>query len=282
MLGIIGGTALQHIPNAHHIKTMALVTPFGALASAIKLYQIHDQQVAIIARHGEHYQLLPHEINSQANIWALKSLGVKTLLCINEASAINPSIQIGDLVIANDFLDLTKGLRPHTFFGNGLAAKIAFQPLTNALLSSTFAEVARKVNLNCSPDKLCVVIEGPRCSTLSESLLQQHVYKADIVGQTQLPELFLAREAQMHVVSLNLVTELEQSHAQYDKNLDLENTKQAIYFMLQKLYALLNQWVLMPLPNLAESDRLTLDNAVLTPVSKLTQQQQLLLSVLRQ
>ncbi len=282
MLGIIGGTALQQIPHAQHIKTIALITPFGALKSPIKLFQIHDHEVAIIARHGEHYELLPHEINNQANIWALKSLGVKTLLCINEANAINPSIQIGDVILANDFIDFTKGLRQHTFFGNGLAAKINFHPLTNALLALTLQSVARKVNLTCYQEKLCMVIEGPRYNTLSESLLQQHVYKADIVGQTQLPELFLAREAQMHVISLNLITELDQSHVDYTLQPDPEQLKQAIYIMLQKLYALLNQWLLTPLPTLLESERLTLENTILTPVSKLSQQQKLLLSVLRQ
>lgn len=282
MLGIIGGTALQQIPHAQHIKTIALITPFGALKSPIKLYQIHEQQVAIIARHGEYYQLLPHEINNQANIWALKSLGVKTLLCINEANAINPSIEIGDMVLANDFIDLTKGIRQHTFFGNGCAAKINLYPLTNALLAMTLQSVASKVNQICYQEKLCVVIEGPRYNTPSESLLHQNVYKADIVGQTQLPELFLAREAQMHVISLNLITELDNSHASYTLQTDPEELKQTIYVMLQKLYAVLNQWLLMPLPTLSESDRLTLENTVLTPASKLSQQQKILLNVLRQ
>jgi 5'-methylthioadenosine phosphorylase len=282
MLGIIGGTALQQIPHAEHLKTISLITPFGALKSPIKLFQIHDHQVAIIARHGEYYQVLPHEVNNKANIWALKSLGVKTLLCINEASAINPSIQIGDLVIANDFIDLTKGIRSHTFFGNGCAAKINFFPLTNSLLSFTLNQIACKVNLSCFAEKLCVVIEGPRYNTFSESLLQQHVYHADIVGQTQLPELFLAREAQMHVASLNLITELDQSHADYTAQGDPETLKQSIYIMLQKLYALLNQWLDKPLPQLTESDRLTLENAILTPLSQLNQQQKLLLSVLKQ
>src|SRR6185312_7969282 len=117
MIGIIGGTGLYRMEALRVTQTREVTTPFGPPSSPIVL--------GVLGRHGLHHDLLPSEINFRANIWALKSVGARTVIGVSAVGSLREEIRPGDLALPSQYLDFTKGLRTPSFFGRGIAAHIS-------------------------------------------------------------------------------------------------------------------------------------------------------------
>lgn len=211
MLGVIGGTGLYELEGLRIKDELLLETPFGIPSASIVVGLMGDCEVAFLPRHGRDHSLLPSEINYRANVFALKSLGVTQVLSISAVGSLARGLSPGALVLPTQYLDFTRGKREGTFFGDGVVAHVSTaHPVCNVLVDKLVTlhnDIAK--NLHTGATYACV--EGPRLGTKAESILFQS-FGAEVVGMTNVPEAFLAREAQICYASLCIVTDFDAWH----------------------------------------------------------------------
>jgi 5'-methylthioadenosine phosphorylase len=208
MIGIIGGTGLYRMEALQVTQTREVSTPFGPPSSPIVLGVLQGRDVAFLARHGLHHDLLPGEINFRANIWALKSVGVRTVIGVSAVGSLREEIRPGDLSLPSQYLDFTKGQRAATFFGRGMVAHISTAQPVCAATAGLIARVARSIGTKVHENKTYACIEGPRLGTRAESFFLRGA-GADLVGMTNVPEAFLAAEAQLGYCTISLATDYD-------------------------------------------------------------------------
>ena len=208
MIGIIGGTGLYRMEALQVTQIREVSTPFGPPSSPIVLGVLQGRDVAFLARHGLHHDLLPGEINFRANIWALKSVGVRTVIGVSAVGSLREEISPGDLSLPSQYLDFTKGQRAATFFGRGMVAHISTAQPVCAATAGLIARVARSLGTKVHENKTYACIEGPRLGTRAESFFLRGA-GADLVGMTNVPEAFLAAEAQLGYCTISLATDYD-------------------------------------------------------------------------
>ena len=194
-IGVIGGTGLYHVEGLTDIEEVNIETPFGKPSDSILLGTLKGVRVAFLPRHGRAHSIIPSQVPSHANIWALKSLGVEQVIAVNSVGSFKEEIKGGDLVIPDQLIDRTK-LRQNSFFGDGIVAHIQFADPFCPSLSKILYDAAKEAGADVHPKGTYVVMEGPAFSTRAESRLHKS-WGADIIGMTALPEAKLAREAEM-------------------------------------------------------------------------------------
>jgi 5'-methylthioadenosine phosphorylase len=208
MIGIIGGTGLYRMEALQVKQTREMSTPFGPPSAPIVLGVLEGREVAFLARHGLHHDLLPSEINFRANIWALKSVGVRTVIGVSAVGSLREEIHPGDLSLPSQYLDFTKGQRAATFFGRGMVAHISTARPVCSSTAAVVARVARSQGTKVHEDKTYACIEGPRLGTRAESFFLRGA-GADLVGMTNVPEAFLAAEAQLGYCTIAVATDYD-------------------------------------------------------------------------
>jgi len=273
MLGIIGGSGLYQLEGLKIDTERNLVTPFGKPSAAISIGHYCGQQVLFLARHGSQHQLLPHEINYRANIFALKSLGARRLLSFSAAGSLREQIKPGDLALVEQYFDHTKGRRKQSFFGDGLAAHIATANPVCAALNSDIAKAAAAIDQPLLQNKSYACVEGPRLGTRAESLFLRDAANCDLVGMTNLPEAFLAREAQIAYSSLCLITDYDCWMDDPARHVSVEAFFEVYGATLQRAIALLQPLLSRPFTETPSSIREALESAMLTPVEQLNDAQ---------
>ena len=221
LIGIMGGSGLYQIEGLEDAQEHTISTPFGAPSDALVTGKLHGVNVAFLARHARGHRLLPSEVPYRANIYAMKQLGVRWLVSVSAVGSLQEHIKPLDMVLPDQFIDLTKR-RDATFFGQGAVAHVSMaQPVCNVLASALAAAVefvlenetpgaaTPRPSLHQSGTYVC--IEGPQFSSMAES----HWYRsmgADVIGMTNMPEAKLAREAQMAYATLAMVTDFDCWH----------------------------------------------------------------------
>jgi 5'-methylthioadenosine phosphorylase len=205
-IGIIGGSGLYQLEGMEIKEEYTLKTPFGSPSDVIVEGEFHGKSLFFIPRHGKNHTLLPSEIPFAANVFALKSLGVKTLISIGAVGSLREEIAPGDMVVPSTFFDKTKNTRLHTFCGKGAVGHVSLaHPVCSRLQEAVKASCQ---DYTAHFDKSYVCIEGPQFSTRAES----HVYRQlgfDIIGMTAFPEYALVREAGMSYLPLSFVTDYD-------------------------------------------------------------------------
>lgn len=192
-IGIIGGSGLYDIDGLHKVKRVTVPTPFGSPSSPVVLGELDGVRVAFLSRHGYGHRFSPSEINYRANIYALKSLGVRRVISVSAVGSMKESIKPGDVVLPDQFIDLTKR-RVSTFFEGGIVAHVAFGDPVCASLGAALLDAAHTVGATVHQGGVYLCIEGPQFSTRGESRLYRQ-WGASVIGITNLPEAKLAREA---------------------------------------------------------------------------------------
>jgi 5'-methylthioadenosine phosphorylase len=206
-IGVIGGTGLYDIEGMSNIEEVDINTPFGKPSDSITIGRLEGVGVAFIPRHGRGHTILPSEVPSRANIYALKSLGVEHIIAINSCGSFKQEIKPGDILIPDQVIDRTRG-RPSTFFGEGIVGHIPFAEPFCPGLSGVLYDVAKEAGATVHKGGTFIAMEGPAFSTRAESLLYKS-WGADIIGMTVLPEAKLAREAEICYSSIALVTDYD-------------------------------------------------------------------------
>jgi len=210
VLGVIGGSGLYEMEGLEGVELRELDTPFGKPSSPVMLGELEGRSIAFLARHGIGHIYSPGEVNYQANIYALKMLGVERIVSVSACGSLRDDYAPGEIVIPDQLFDHTHSRR-RSFFGNGLVAHISVRdPLCTDLshnLSQSVSAVGGKVHLGGA----FITIDGPRFSTRAES----NTYRAwgmSIIGMTTSPEAFLAREAEMCYAVMAHVTDYDVWH----------------------------------------------------------------------
>lgn len=213
-IGIIGGSGLYEIEGFTDVEEVAVETPFGPPSDSLMVGTLDGKKVAFLPRHGRGHRILPHELNFRANVFAMKSLGVKWILSVSAVGSLKEEYEPLHMVVPDQFVDRTR-VRHSTFFGRGLVAHVAFAHPFCPHLSRVMAEACRATGATVHEGGTYICIEGPLFSTRAESELYRS-WGMDIVGMTNLQEARLAREAEICYVTLALVTDYDCWHPDHD------------------------------------------------------------------
>jgi 5'-methylthioadenosine phosphorylase len=213
-IGIIGGSGLYNIPGLTDVREVEVDTPFGLPSEKIVLGRLEGRDVAFLARHGRGHRLLPSEINFRANIFAMKKLGVESILSVSAVGSLKLEHKPTDFVIPDQFIDRTTH-RVSTFFGDGIVAHVAFGDPVCATTAITFRDACRSADVVGKQGGTYVCMEGPQFSTRAESNLYRS-WGADVIGMTNLQEAKLAREAEICYATLAMVTDYDCWHQGHD------------------------------------------------------------------
>ena len=207
-IGIIGGSGLYQIDGFTDVADIVVPTPFGPPSDAIVGGVLHGRSVFFLPRHGRGHRIAPHEINHRANIWALRSLGVRWIIAVTAVGSLQEQCRPRDIVLPDQFFDRTSRREHHTFFGNGIVAHASLaEPISPGLrkiLASACAESGRRFH----DGGTYVNMDGPAFSTRAESQLNQQLGFATI-GMTNFPEAKLARESEIALATLATVTDYD-------------------------------------------------------------------------
>ena len=207
-IGIIGGSGLYDIEGFENREEIAVETPWGAPSDVITGGTLEGRRVFFLPRHGRGHRILPHELNHRANIHALRSLGVRWIICVTAVGSLREEYQPRDIVLPDQYFDRTSRREHHTFFGGGIVAHVGFgDPVSGGLrgiLHDVCAEQGRRVHNGGT----YVNMDGPAFSTRAESNANRQL-GFDVIGMTNLPEAKLAREAEIALATLAMITDYD-------------------------------------------------------------------------
>jgi 5'-methylthioadenosine phosphorylase len=279
MIGIIGGTGLYRMDALRVTETREVATPFGKPSSPIVLGELGGREVAFIARHGMHHDVLPSEVNYRANIWALKTVGAKTVIGVSAVGSLREEIRPGDVSLPTQYVDFTKGVRAASFFGKGIVAHVSTaQPVCRST-ADLIARVARSLGMQIHENKTYACVEGPRLGTRAESFFLRGA-GCDLVGMTNVPEAFLAVEAQVGYCTICVATD-------YDCWLDDPSqhvSVDAVMALFQKKLSNVQQLIAAVVAEYTEDEarpcRQALKVALVTPRQQMTEEQRAIVDFL--
>src|SRR6202011_5194943 len=207
-IGIIGGSGLYQMEGVENPAEQRVETPFGDPSDALIGGRMHGRQIYFLPRHGRGHRLLPHELNHRANIYALRSLNVRWIIAVTAVGSLQEKYAPRDILLPSQFFDRTSVRTDHTFFGNGIAAHISFADPISTKLRGLIAESATKLGIKVHNGGTYVNMDGPAFSTRAESELNRR-HGFDVIGMTNLPEAKLAREAEIALATMAMITDYD-------------------------------------------------------------------------
>jgi len=207
-IGVIGGSGLYEIEELRDATEHNVDTPFGSPSDILVGGKLSGRQVYFLPRHGRGHRILPHEINYRANIYALRSLNVRWIISVAAVGSLQEKYAPRDVVLPSQFYDRTSQRAIHTFFGNGIAAHVAFAEPISANLRNLLAESARSLGVTVHNGGTYVNMDGPAFSTRAESEFN-HRNGFDVIAMTNLPEAKLAREAEIAFATMATITDYD-------------------------------------------------------------------------
>ncbi|MDP6977352.1 MAG: S-methyl-5'-thioadenosine phosphorylase [Myxococcota bacterium] len=214
ILGILGGSGLYEIEGLSNREWIKIESPFGDPSDELLFGELDGQKLVFLPRHGRGHTLSPGAVNYRANIDALKRAGVTELLSLSAVGSFKEELSPGTFVVIDQFVDRTRN-RERSFFHEGVVAHVSMaHPTCNRLADSAF-EAAQGLGLRAVRGGTYVGMEGPQFSTLAESKLYKS-WDCDIIGMTNVPEAFLAREAEICYATVGMVTDYDCWHPDHD------------------------------------------------------------------
>ena len=203
-IGIIGGSGLYDIEGLEGREEIRVDTPWGPPSDALMAGRLAGRRVIFLPRHGRGHRILPHELNHRANLWALRSLGVRWIICVTAVGSLKEEYAPRDIVLPDQFFDRTSRRETHTFFGNGIAAHVGFSDPVSAGLRGILQAVCQEQGRSVHVGGTYVNMDGPAFSTRAESNAHRQL-GFDVIGMTNLPEAKLAREADIALATLAMI-----------------------------------------------------------------------------
>jgi len=216
-LGVLGGSGLYAMEGLENVEELAIDTPFGQPSDSLRLGTLGGMEVVFLARHGRHHIFTPTEVPYRANIWAMRSLGVRWILSPSAVGSLQESVRPLDMLVPDQFIDRTHQ-RPLSFFGEGAVAHVALADPFCPSLSRLLGDVADSLmpegrQLHRGGTYLCM--EGPAFSTRAESNLYRS-WGCSVIGMTNHTEARLAREAEIAYATLAMATDYDCWYADHD------------------------------------------------------------------
>lgn len=208
ILGVIGGSGVYNLEGINIIEEIEVTTPYGKPSSAVMLMELEGQQFLFIPRHGKGHTVLPHEVNYCANVYALKKLGAEYLISVSAVGSLKEEHSPTTFVLPDQFIDWTKGGRRRSFFGEGIVAHVSVANPIEKSLQAVIAKGFEGKGLNYHVGGSYLCIEGPQFSSKAESNIYRS-FGADVIGMTNVPESYLAKEAGMAYATIAMVTDYD-------------------------------------------------------------------------
>jgi 5'-methylthioadenosine phosphorylase len=213
-IGVFGGSGFYSLLD--DVREAKVDTPYGPPSDSFFLATVADRRVAFLPRHGRTHTIPPHKINYRANVWAMRSLGVKAVISPCAAGSLQLHVEPGHFVVADQFVDRTNG-RADTFFDGPIVTHVSSAEIYDPTLRAIALETIRDHGITAHDGGTVVVIQGPRFSTKAESKWFSDA-GWEVINMTQFPEAYLCRELGMAVVNISLITDydagaLEGTHA---------------------------------------------------------------------
>lgn len=208
MFAIIGGSGFEKFEGFKTLELLSRETPYGEASSGLKRVSVDGLEALFLSRHGDHHELLPTEINYRANIFALKKHGARAVISVSAVGSLQAAHAPGDMVVPSQYLDRTKGIRPHTFCGGGVVGHVSLAHPVCMHMASEAKVIAQKMDFKTAFGGTYVCVEGPTFSTYAESISYRSL-NADIIGMTNYPEYALAREAGLAYLPCCFITDYD-------------------------------------------------------------------------
>jgi len=245
-IAVIGGTGLNKIDGYTPVAALDVDTPWGKPSSPIMILEHSGVPIAFLARHGIHHQVAPHEVNARANIAALRSIGVRSVIAFSAVGSLREEIKPMDFVIPDQIIDRTKGVRPFTFFEGGVVGHVGFADPFDAQLGAVVQKCAAAMRgdgvvLHNKGTIICM--EGPQFSTRAESNMYRS-WGGSVINMSVLPEAKLAREAELAYQMICMATDYDCWHTTEDVDVAMvmkymsansENAKHLVGAVLDEL-----------------------------------------------
>ncbi len=281
MLAVIGGSGFYAMDGVRALGEENVRTPFGEPSAPVAVLEVGGGGKALfLPRHGAGHRYLPSEINYRANIWALKSLGARQVVAVSAAGSLRAEIAPGEFVLPSQYFDNTKGIRARTFFGGGLIAHVSTAESSCAVLRGALADAAKDAGAKIHCEKTYACVEGPRLGTRAESFFLRDAAGADVVGMTNIPEAFLAREAQLCYATLAVVTDYDCWLDDPSQHVTTQKVIERFGTSIAKAKEIVGRVLASPPPP-DENHRRALAEAVLTPPEMQSGEHRELLAVLQ-
>jgi 5'-methylthioadenosine phosphorylase len=204
-IGVFGGSGFYALLD--DVQEIKVDTPYGQPSDSFFLAQVSGRRVAFLPRHGRRHTIPPHLINYRANVWAMRSLGVKAVISPCAAGSLQPHVKPGDFVLCDQFVDRTRS-RPSTFYDGPVVTHLSSADIYDPTLRAIASDVIREHDIPLHETGTIVIIEGPRFSTKAESKWFSDA-GWEVISMTQYPEAYLCRELGMAVVNIALITDYD-------------------------------------------------------------------------
>ncbi len=284
MLAIIGGTGFYDMAGLTPVTQASDSTPFGLPSGAVMRGTVQGshskQDVLFLARHGSGHRLLPHEVNYRANLFALKAAGATMVLGFSAVGSLAEAVAPGDLAMPEQYIDWTRGVRERSYFGGGVAAHVSTANPVSAALVDAAAASAQALGIKLHRSLTYACVEGPRLGTRAESHLLRQM-GCHLVGMTNVPEAFLAREAQLAYATIGIVTDYDCWMDDPSRHVSVSQVFEFYAQNLAKARMVLDHLLKQPAVNPEMQTRTALQTALMTPPSAMTAEQRAWLGVLQ-
>ena len=230
-IGIFGGSGFYSFLD--DVDEVEVDTPFGPPSAPVTIGRVGERRVAFIPRHGRHHQHTPAAVPARANMWAMRTLGVRQVIGPCAAGSLAPSVHPGDFVVLDQLVDRTWG-RPDTYYDAGLAHHVSFADPYCPKVAAAAVAAGRRVGVTVHERGTVVVIQGPRFSTRAESKWFRD-QGWEVVNMTQYPEAYLARELGMHYAGIALITDYD-TGVEHDPGVDAVTQADVFTFFEENLH----------------------------------------------
>jgi 5'-methylthioadenosine phosphorylase len=207
-IGVIGGSGLYQMADITGMEEIPRETPFGKPSDAVISGRLGGRRVFFLPRHGRGHRLLPHELPHRANMFALRELGVRWLICVTAVGSLRENLEPRHIVLPDQIYDHTSRRPVNTFFGNGIAAHVSLADPYSKNLRDILDAAAKDNGYVCHNGGTYINMDGPAFSTRAESEIYRH-WGCDVIGMTNAPEVRLAREAEIALATLCMVTDYD-------------------------------------------------------------------------
>jgi len=204
-IGIFGGSGFYELLD--EAQEVRVETPFGAPSDCLMVGKLAGKRVAFLPRHGKKHDIPPHKINYRANLWAMKSLGVSRIISPCAAGSLQKHVKPGEFVICDQFVNKTWG-RDDTFFDGPITTHVSPAEPYCPEMRATAVASAKELQIPVHDKGTILVIQGPRFSTKAESKFYTSL-GWEVINMTQYPEVYLAKELEMCVVNISLITDYD-------------------------------------------------------------------------
>lgn len=204
-IGVFGGSGFYSLLG--DVREIEVETPYGPPSDSVFLAELDGKRVAFLPRHGRHHSVPPHKINFRANVWAMKSLGVRYIISPCAAGSLQTHVAPAHFVVCDQYVDRTRG-RADTFYDGPDVYHVSSADPYCPLLRRMAIDVIREHGITCHERATAVVVQGPRFSTRAESRWFTQA-GWEVISMTQYPEAHLCLEQEMAVVNISLITDYD-------------------------------------------------------------------------